>query len=117
MGYNSRIKGSLQFTPELADVEDVDALSNDFNNLGWAGEFTTEGWDTWHESGKLYDLDTEVPELVGRLAALGSVATGTLLVIGEDPKDISRYVFKDGTVVHETVKVVWPDGTELEDVY
>lgn len=114
MGYNSTLRGHLDFSGYLDDavVAELNDYNNDFNNLAYGGYFTNTGWIDDGDSSKFYYLEQEARLLIERLRSLDMTVSGTVVVEGEENSDIWRLIFKDGKVVRENAKVTWPDGTE-----
>ena len=115
MGYYSRAEGELRFTDELSE-EELSAFSKDvYDNLCWAGTFSSTGWTaTDCDSTKLYYLEDEAQRLVDTLRGFGIRAEGQILVTGEETGDIWRLVFKGGKVEKQTAEIRWPDGTPVQ---
>lgn len=132
MGYLSRISGTMNLSRELTHSEVVavekllagDPGSYWFGLDSWEDEEETPNGRViaksadsivvaYDDSGKAY---TALQELQVLISALPEDVTlsGQFRRIGEEAPDISRYALdEDGrSVIEETPRLVWPDGSE-----
>jgi hypothetical protein len=113
VGYYSSLTGSLDFTPEIS-AEIVSTLTEDkYDNLTWAGVFSASGYTAVaDDTTKLYYVEEELINLITELATHDVTIAGTLIREGEETSDVERFIVVDNAIRIETVKLVWPDGTE-----
>lgn len=111
MGYYTTLNGTLYLSgePSLEVWEKI----TDLNALYFLASDST---DTVIEydfiDGKFYGLEDDINSLVGILGQVGISVKGVIECVGEEQPDIWRLVVKDGSVIREGVRMVWPDGSE-----
>src|SRR6266702_286980 len=128
MGYYSRLTGSIKINPPLtaAELREHSWLTKPepltvFVSVVKKRVDTDTGYTvtlagseivpTTEDELNVNHLQTE---LEGIAAIPGHSFDGYIYAYGEEQGDIWRITIRDGQVVEEKPKVVWPDGTEHE---
>lgn len=128
MGYLSTVTGRIAITPPIP-LRDV-ALSAFINSsdvkydIETAEEEVSEGTlvrrrvvaivPFTDDRFTAYDLVQHLTDAVREVAVHGSECTGWLIRKGEQQGDIERLRIADGRVVVEKARLIWPDGTVVE---
>jgi len=132
MGYETRVTGMITVDPPFTapeirhiktlgihgDVKLRIAEQSADTEYGEMISRTGKGIIPAHEGAwSYYYLAEDITKIIDGVAGLAGAPDhrygGHLKCVGEDG-DISRVVIRDGTVVAETPKLLWPDGTEEE---
>ena len=129
MGYNTRLEGSIKITPPLsaAELREHPEVSNsDVRSVAVPvvkqRKDTDDGYTVVLEGREIVPTTEEDHKAYGLLDELrqyvtfypGHTYSGYIYCYGEEQGDIWRVSIKDGKVLEERPKIVWPDGTEQE---
>lgn len=129
MGYNTRLEGSIKIIPPLsaAELREHPEVSNSDSRsvavpVVKQRKDTDEGYTVVLEGREITPTTDEEHKAYGLIDELcdyanfypGHEYSGYIYCYGEESGDIWRVSIKDGKVLEERPKIVWPDGTEQE---
>lgn len=129
MGYNTRLEGSIKIAPPLSAVElreHPEVSNSDIRSVAVPvvkqRKDTNDGYTVILEGREIVPTTEDEHKAYGLLDELRQYATfypdhaysGYIYCYGEEQGDIWRVSIKDGKVLEERPKIVWPDGTEQE---
>lgn len=112
MGYYTTLNGGMHLS-STPSFEVWDKMHN-LDSLYFIAEQETPTTfiDFGGLSGKFYNLEGDIKSMVATLSDVGITVQGAIECVGEEQPDIWRLVVDNGTVVRETARMLWPDGTE-----
>jgi len=92
----------------------LDNLKNSDRQLTYMFDFSNQEAEQIGESGKFYDLDSDLEEIVRIVKEDECFVNGTVIRWGEENGDVERFVITDNKITNEKAILRWPDGSKAE---
>jgi len=114
MAYDNYVRGTITITPpipfgECEESSFAEGRHNIFLHTDSSGG--TELRPDEDEC-RYYDLEDHLTEFIGKYP--NHTYGGYLVRSGEEQGDVERYTIKDGRVITEKARLIWPDNSNVE---